>query len=77
MGVFSLEVGDRRFRTFDVEGTGEGDPIATPASAIGGKPVGLDSTGRSIWKGKVVATSNETGLCSAGVLGREVRILVR
>ena len=63
-------------RTFDVEGPRKRDTIATPASAVGGKPIGLDSTGGLIGKGEVVSAANETGLCSASILGREVWVLV-
>ena len=62
--------------TFDVEGTWEGNTIAGPTSAVRDEPIGLSSTRRFIWKGKVVAAANETGLCSASILGREVWVLV-
>ena len=63
-------------RTFDVECAWKRDAITTPASTVGGKPIGLDSTGGLIGKGEVVAATNETGLCSASILGREVWVLV-
>jgi len=63
-------------RTFDVEGTREGDAIATPASTVGGEILGLSSTRGSIREGKVVAATNQTGLSGTGILGGEGRILV-
>ena len=63
-------------RIFDVEGARKRDTIATPTSTVGGEPTGLDSTGGLIGKGEVVAATNETGLCGASILGREVWVLV-
>jgi len=63
-------------RTFDVEGTREGDAIATPASTVGGEILGLGSTRGTIREGKVVATANQTGLSGTGMLGGEGWILV-
>ena len=58
-------------RTFDVKGTWEGHAVASPSSAIGGKVVGLNSTGGFIRKSKVVTATNETGFGCTGVLGGE------
>ena len=63
-------------RTFDVKGTWESPAITTPTSTVGGKVVGLSSTGGLIRKSKMVATTNETGVCGTGVLGGEVGVLV-
>jgi len=62
--------------TFDVEGTREGDALLTPAPAVRGKEVGLSGTRGRVREGKVVATTNETGVCGAGILGGEVRVFV-
>ena len=63
-------------RTFDVKGTWEGDTILTPASTVRDKIAGLSSTRGPIRKGKVVATTNQTGIGGTGILGGEVRVLV-
>ena len=63
-------------RTFDVECAWEGDAIPSPAPTVGGKIGGLSSTRGLIWTGKVVAATNETRFGGAGILGREVRVLV-
>ena len=61
--------------TFDVKGAWKGDTIASPASTVGGKPVGLSNTRGVVRTGEVVATADEMSFGGADVLRGEVRVL--
>jgi hypothetical protein len=76
--VQSVNLRGRRnaIRTFDVEGTWEGDAIALPASTVGGEKLCLSSARGLVRNGKVVGTSDETGIGGASVLGGELRVFV-
>ena len=78
MDVQSVDLGDwkRIIRTFDVEGTWEGDAVAGPTSTVRGKVVGLSGTRGLVRMSKMVAATNEVSIGGAGVLGGEVRVLV-
>lgn len=55
----------------DVEHTGEGDTILGPAATVGEEVVGLGGSSGGAGVGEMVASTDEAGLGSAGVLGGE------
>ena len=77
-GVQSVDLGGWKYtiHTFDIESTWKGDPVAAPTSAVGGEEVGLSGTGRLVRVSKTVATTNQTGIGSASILGGEVWVRV-
>jgi hypothetical protein len=74
--LVNLRGGRNATRTFDVEGTREGDAVALPASTVGGEKLCLSGTRGLVRNGEVVGTSNETSVGGASVLGGEVRVFV-
>jgi hypothetical protein len=74
--LVNLGGGRNVIRTFDVEGTWEGNTIALPAPTVGGEKLCLSSARGLVRNGKVVGASNETSVGGASVLGRELRVFV-
>jgi hypothetical protein len=58
----------------EVQHTGQGDAIAGPAAAVGEEVLRLCGTGAGVQVCKVIATTDETGVCGAGVVAAEGRV---